>query len=195
MDLVSVFPFYAFIQGNAFLTRLFRLFRLPRLIKLIDISRFNQLLKSFFENSSRDERIVAQYMLMYVYKIFRLIIIAIIITYFVGCFWYLISSELNGNREDTFVKEFELEEESNFRKLIVSCYFALTTLSTVGYGDYYPVSNLERIFAVLIMLCGVAFFSYIMGNFIEIITNYDEKMGVVDRGTCLLYTSPSPRDS
>ena len=33
------------------------------------------------------------------------------------------------------------------------------------------------------MLCGVAFFSYIMGNFIEIITNYKKKMGIIDRGT------------
>ena len=31
------------------------------------------------------------------------------------------------------------------------------------------------------MLGGVAFFSYIMGNFIEIISNYEKKMGVVDK--------------
>ena len=31
------------------------------------------------------------------------------------------------------------------------------------------------------MLLGVAFFSYIMGNFIEIISNYEQKMGVVDK--------------
>jgi len=69
-------------------TKLLRLFRLPRLIKLLDISRFNKLLKSLMSNSSRDEKIVAQYMMLYVYKIFRLIIIAVIITYFIGCFWY-----------------------------------------------------------------------------------------------------------
>lgn len=124
--------------------------------------------------------------MMYVYKIFRLIIFAIIFTYFLGCFWYLLSNEFNPSSEkDTFVKHNELDKATNMRKLIVSCYFALTTLSTVGYGDYYPVSNLERLVAVGIMLCGVAFFSYIMGNFIEIITNYDEKMGVVDRATDL----------
>ena len=64
-------------------------------------------------------------------------------------------------------------------QLIVSCYYALTTLSTVGYGDYFPISSLERIVAVVIMLGGVAFFSYIIGNFIEIISN--TKSGTVDR--------------
>jgi len=98
----------------------------------------------------------------------------------------MISNELNAeDEEETFVKTFGLNEASNKRKLIVSCYFALTTLSTVGYGDFYPVSNLERIIAILIMLCGVAFFSYIMGSFIEIISNYEKKMGVIDKGTDL----------
>lgn len=121
IDFISVFPFVAILEQDALLTKLFRLFRLPRLIKLIDISRFNQLLRSFFESSSRDERIVAQYMLMYFYKIFRLIIIAIIITYFLGCFWYLISNEMNpSGTKNTFVKSFDLENQGNFRKLIVS---------------------------------------------------------------------------
>ena len=62
----------------------------------------------------------------------------------------------------------------------MSCYYALTTLSTVGYGDYYPVNSLERVIAVVLMLGGVAFFSYIMGNFIEILTSYEKKMGVTD---------------
>lgn len=65
-------------------------------------------------------------------------------------------------------------------QLLVSCYFALTTLSTVGYGDYFPISNEERVFAVIIMLGGVAFFSYIMGSFVEIISNYEQKMGHID---------------
>lgn len=67
------------------------------------------------------------------------------------------------------------------KQLIISCYYALTTLATVGYGDFYPISNNERIFAVAIMLVGVMFFSYIMGNFIEIISSYDKKMGNVDQ--------------
>jgi len=60
-------------------------------------------------------------------------------------------------------------------------YFALTTLSTVGYGDYHPASNIEMMVASIIMLGGVAFFSYIMSNFLEIISSYDAKMGSFDR--------------
>ena len=33
----------------------------------------------------------------------------------------------------------------------------------------------------IVMLGGVAFFSYIMGNFIDIIANYEKKMGGVNK--------------
>ncbi len=92
VDFLSTFPF-SMLSQNGGATKLLRLFRLPRLIKLIDISRFNKLLKSFMsDNQAGDEKIETQYMLLYVYKILRLIIIAIIITYFVGCFWWLFCS-------------------------------------------------------------------------------------------------------
>lgn len=53
-------------------------------------------------------------------------------------------------------------------------YFAFTTLSTVGFGDYHPKSEIERIITTFILLCGVACFSYIMGQFIEILMNFQQ---------------------
>lgn len=85
----------------------------------------------------------------------------------------------------TFITANDLDSENvtNTDRLIISCYFALTTLSTVGYGDYSPKSLVEMLIGIVVMLAGVAFFSYIMGSFIEIISNYDKKMGTVDKGT------------
>ena len=138
---------------------------------------------------SREENITMQYVMLYVFKIFRLVILAMIITYFIGClWWYLCSLKVGAETSNSFINYFALSAEdggTDATQLITSSYYALTTLSTVGYGDYYPISNLERIIAVVIMLGGVAFFSYIMGNFIEIISNFDSKMGVVDRSADL----------
>lgn len=82
---------------------------------------------------------------------------------------------------NTFIKEFDLKDKESMHQLIVSCYFALTTLSTVGYGDYYPISNQERFVTLIIQLGGVAFFSYIMGNFIEIVANMEANVGPPDK--------------
>ena len=53
-------------------------------------------------------------------------------------------------------------------------------LSTVGYGDYYPINTREMIYCLIMMLCGVGFFSYIMGAGIEIMANYKEQKGSIN---------------
>ena len=62
-------------------------------------------------------------------------------------------------------------------------YFALTTLSTVGYGDLYPISQREMMLGMFFMFFGIVFFSQIMGSFIEIIQEYDQRMGQDDKGS------------
>lgn len=56
-----------------------------------------------------------------------------------------------------------------FRGALTMMYWAFTTLSTVGFGDYYPKSNFERALLSFGFLTGVAIFSYMMSNFAEII--------------------------
>ena len=46
-------------------------------------------------------------------------------------------------------------------------YFAFTSLSTVGFGDYYPVSDLERLVGSFVLLAGVAMFSYILSDLLS----------------------------
>ena len=62
----------------------------------------------------------------------------------------------------TWYVVFELHEKETTDQLITSLYFALTMLSTVGYGDIYPISDMEMIMAVLCMMIGVGVFSVVM---------------------------------
>lgn len=58
-------------------------------------------------------------------------------------------------------------------QLIVSLYYSLTMLSTVGYGDLFPISNLEMIVGVICMWMGVASFSVIMDQFSQCQEDFD----------------------
>ncbi len=60
---------------------------------------------------------------------------------------------------------------------MATCYYAMTTLTTSGYGDFLPRTQNEMILCSIIMLAGVAFFSYIMSSFIAIISSFDKRMG------------------
>ena len=53
-------------------------------------------------------------------------------------------------------------------------YFAFTSLSTVGFGDYHPKNSFERLWIALILLFGVATFSYVLGELLDIITKFSE---------------------
>ena len=65
---------------------------------------------------------------------------------------------------------------------IVGVYYAFTTLSTVGFGDYSPRSNSERIVCAFVLVFGVAIFSYMMGIFIEILGKYQDLNAELDEG-------------
>ena len=60
-------------------------------------------------------------------------------------------------------------EQSSSMRVLVSTYFSFTTLSTVGLGDYYPVSDIERFVGSFVLLFGVAIFSYMMGELLIMI--------------------------
>ena len=58
------------------------------------------------------------------------------------------------------------------RQVLIAMYFSLTSLSTIGFGDFHPRANSERMFCAIILVLGVMIFSYIMGNFIAMIESY-----------------------
>mmetsp|Transcript_31133 Transcript_31133/g.47593 ORF Transcript_31133/g.47593 Transcript_31133/m.47593 type:complete len:104 (+) Transcript_31133:1148-1459(+) len=65
-----------------------------------------------------------------------------------------------------FIDSFSMNDLSDTDKVVTLTYFAFTSLSTVGLGDYYPNSNKERFVGAFVLLFGVAITSFIMENLI-----------------------------
>jgi len=178
-DFLALFPFYL-ITEDLLWTRLFRLLRLPKFFQMLDINYIDKLLTSLLLGLSKDKQMSYGFVLRNIYRILRLLIIAVFITYFIGCLWYFVYE----SQEDSYPNFFNFDgldedviDASVERKVLLSCYFTLTTLSTVGYGDLKAWTESERVAAIIIMILGVTFFSYIMGNFSDVVSNYDKKMG------------------
>lgn len=81
-----------------------------------------------------------------------------------------------------FLEFFDVSEKSNTDQAIIAMYFSFTSLTTVGFGDYNPRSEFERIFCAIILLFGVAIFSYIMGNFKEVLEKFQSLNEDLDDG-------------
>ena len=67
-------------------------------------------------------------------------------------------------------------ESGQFYKdsMIKLWYYGMTTLSTIGYGDFLPKCVSEKLFISFVMMFGVTVFSYIMSNFIDILNEFKE---------------------
>jgi hypothetical protein len=102
-----------------------------------------------------------------------------------GALWYFCSKTFKSKK--VMQNGFEQQPESTYyawkfgemddvRRIILSWYYSMTTLTTVGYGDYYPRTNIEIILAIIYMLAGVVFFSYIMSSMNDIWTNQRNKI-------------------
>ena len=87
-----------------------------------------------------------------------------------------------GNAYGYFKACYSFYDLDKANEILELYYFTFTTLSTVGFGDFHPMSNTERLFMAFGMLFGVAIFSYIMGIFIEILQKYQDLNRDLDEG-------------
>lgn len=126
----------------------------------------------------------------YFLKIVRLVIIILSISYFFGIFFLVVCEAVfdfqygitiedfrSGNLENSpelFLSYFEFNKYTSTQMLVISTYFACTSLSTVGFGDYTPRGNVERFIGAFILLFGVAIFSIVMGKLMEILAQFKE---------------------
>jgi hypothetical protein len=55
------------------------------------------------------------------------------------------------------------------QRYMVSFYFTVQTITTVGYGDVSIVTSTERIFCTLIMIIGVISFTFASGSLASIL--------------------------
>lgn len=178
--------------------KMLKFLRIPRLFELLNVDRVKQSITDFYskrllkavQNNDESESYPILKALMYVqmYKILRLSLLIFTSSYFLGIVWHIyvvdLESDVYINPNDpsygvkpTFATAMlgypeTFESQTGIDKLIKVWYFAITTLSTIGFGDFTPVSSIERLLASMILMFGVTVFSFIMGQFIEILMNY-----------------------
>lgn len=61
------------------------------------------------------------------------------------------------------ILQFETVPDSNIKSLGDALWWAVVTITTVGYGDRYPVTSEGRALGALLMTCGVALFGAFSG--------------------------------
>ena len=129
IDLLSILPFYLalFLPASKYLSSV-RILRLLRIFRIFNLTRFthgkNVLVIGL--QQSKDKIIV---FLSYV----------ILIVVVIGSIMFMVEHD---------------HPESGFTSIPISIYWAIVTLTTVGYGDISPVTGLGQFLASLVMIIG-----------------------------------------
>ncbi|MCX6878412.1 MAG: ion transporter [Verrucomicrobia bacterium] len=146
IDLLAILPFYLSLYVDFRSLRAVRLLRLARLLKLV---RYNTAIRRFLEafRLAREEL-----------TLFLCVVIVLLYLAAMGIYHF----------------EHEAQPDK-FTSVFSSLWWAVATLTTVGYGDVYPVTVGGRIFTFFILIIGLCIVSIPSGIFAAALTEARDK--------------------
>lgn len=172
VDIISSLPWSQILapvstsnaQSVAMVLRVTRLVRLLRLFQLTKVIRV--LTRSNIKNFvSQMEAAVGRTMM----RMLQLLMLAFTLIHWSACVFYF-TANVQGTSAQTWLMEYQLfilddngqvgYSAPNIVRYICSLYWAVVTMTTLGYGDITPVTTAEKVVAIFIILIGATLFAY-----------------------------------
>jgi len=146
IDLLAILPFYIASGIDLRSVRVFRLFRLFRIFKIFRYGKALQRLKEAFLSVKNE-------MILFIISTFFLLYVSSVGIYY-----------------------FEYGAQPEIFSSVFHCFWwAVATLTTVGYGDIYPVTTGGKIFTSLIVLIGIGIIAVPTGLIASALTKVIKK--------------------
>ncbi|KAI5063905.1 hypothetical protein GOP47_0020575 [Adiantum capillus-veneris] len=128
-------------------------------------------------------------------RIVKLLTVELYCTHTAACIFYYLATTLSPSKEEfTWIGSLTIGgyDFQNFRDIdlgrryIVSLYFAIITMATVGYGDIHVVNSREMVFVMIFVSFDMILGAYLIGNMTAVIVKGSNTEKFRDKMTALI---------
>lgn len=168
-DIISIFPFHMLTETSNTAPRLLKLTRVVRIIKAKKLSGLYSKALDYFSVLNLYQGVTRLILGMF---------IVLLMTHFIACMWYM-SARVEEFSPKTWIVRNLLLDSENGKKYLSSLYWACTVLTTVGYGDITAMTKPELILSIIWMVCGIGFYSLVVGSLSSVLSSLDEKQEAI----------------
>lgn len=184
IDIISVFPFYLVFNSNHTSQQaVIRVIRLSRAIRILRASKINKIIKILGETDTFSFLNTHQGITRLVGGLFFVLLLA----HFTACIW-LFSAKIDNFGPDTWVTRNNRQDASNSVLYLCSLYFSCTVLTTVGFGDIKPFTDVEKVISIMWMVCGIGCYSFVVGNLSSVLSSLDQKKAFINEKLKLIHS-------
>lgn len=115
-------------------------------------------------------------------RICQMLASLLFLAHLLGCFWFYVAALVGLDPEiTTWVSSYDdgsALDASPSTQYLYAVYWALTTLTTVGYGDITPTNNPERLYSLLALLIGALVFATMLSSVSSLVAALDRQAAI-----------------
>lgn len=105
----------------------------------------------------------------------KLIARVIYVAHVFGYGFNLVSVLSRNDASGSWLRRFNLEDVDWVEQYVSAIYFGIITMSTIGYGDIYPINKYEKIFVIIMTFISCGLFAYCVNSIGEVLKELKQK--------------------